>query len=399
MNVHPVLNSFLRDNKGDLQASPVREEKEWRQIMTEADQHALTPLFYRWLCQSGLDTYIPQTLCEQLKSRIFGIAARNLLLTKELGNVLKALAEREIPCISLRGPSLARLLYGDISLRPMGDLDLLVHKRDLLNVSATLTELGYAEMDRRPGFARNFSYTLKFIKEIHGWVIVEPHWTIAYPPFTTGLKMDEVWSRAVRGKMEDVHTWFLSKEDLLLHLCLHIVHREQSTPLLWLYELDRLIRTQSGSILWDQLLLTANESGQAFLVAQALNRLLVVFQTPIPDEVYAQLRGCEELRLEQLSNRSFQRRVTGLFLKDGCIDGRESFALFFHVKGIRAKIRYVSAILFPTLDFMVLQYGLSNRWQVLFAYFRRLAFLLREGLKGLVTIFHTARHSEPSPPQ
>ena len=97
MNLHPVLNSFLKDCKKDLQLPSVREEKEWNQIIAEADRQALTPLLYRWLCQSELDSHLPTRLCEQLKERIFGIAARNLILTKELMAILNALAIKRDP--------------------------------------------------------------------------------------------------------------------------------------------------------------------------------------------------------------------------------------------------------------------------------------------------------------
>ena len=297
----------------------------------------------------------------------------------------------------MRGPALAQQLHGDLTLRPMGDLDLLVQHKTLPQVTDTLIHLGYAEMDRRPGFARTFSYTLKFLKDRHGWVIVEPHWTIAYPPFSKHLNMDGVWTRTTPGRMGDIDTWFLGKEDLLLHLCFHIIHREESAPLLWLYELDRFIRINSESLQWTQIARHAKESRQELLVVRVLNRLREHFNTPVPDQAYSQLMVSQESQTDGVLQRSIQKRVVGLFLKDGCVDGRESFAFFFSIGGFKAKLHYVLAILFPTPEFMVLQYGLSSRWQLGLSYCRRLGFLACESLKGLVRLLFPTRHSEDSP--
>src|SRR5919108_84739 len=56
------------------------------------------------------------------------------------------------------------LLHITGTARPMGDFDLMVRKKDLRDVAATMRALGFREMDRRPGFAATYSNTLKFIK-------------------------------------------------------------------------------------------------------------------------------------------------------------------------------------------------------------------------------------------
>src|SRR5439155_1490518 len=88
-----------------------------------------------------------------------------------------ALAAAGIACAPLRGAALAERLYDHASARPAGDIDLLVRKTDLDAVEATLAALGFSAIDRRPGFAREFSYTLELARDAHGGVVVEPPWT------------------------------------------------------------------------------------------------------------------------------------------------------------------------------------------------------------------------------
>ncbi|MBI2002910.1 MAG: hypothetical protein HYS69_17315 [candidate division NC10 bacterium] len=69
------------------------------------------------------------------------------------------------------------------------------------------------------------------------------------------------------------------------------------------------------------------------------------------------------------------------------MDGKESLAVLFTLKGIRAKLKYALALLFPSPEFMRLEYGLTSGTQVGPAYLRRFRFLMWEGCKGIVRLF------------
>ena len=49
-----------------------------------------------------------------------------MLLTSELIKIMKLLEENDIKAIAFKGPTLAQLAYGDVTLRQYVDLDLLV---------------------------------------------------------------------------------------------------------------------------------------------------------------------------------------------------------------------------------------------------------------------------------
>ena len=117
------------------------------------------------------------------------VTARNLAMVHELRTMLTACRHAGITCAPLRGPALAEALYEDATARPMGDLDLLVRKTELASVQTMMQRLGYQLCDRRPGFAQAFSYTWEFFKTEPVPMIVEPHWSIAYPPFVERLDM------------------------------------------------------------------------------------------------------------------------------------------------------------------------------------------------------------------
>lgn len=385
--VHPFLMAILQGPGVEGCAPQSQDDQAWEKIVREADQQGLTSILYMWLNESHPNHRPSTALREQLKARAVRMAARNLLLAEELASVLRAFERAGIACAPIRGLALAELFYGDITARPTGDIDFLVRKKDLQMVADMLSELGFREMNHRPGFAQAYSYTLGFLKNRHGWIVAEPHWTIAYPPFADSVDMDAVWNRCVKRQVLGIESWSLGREDLLLHLGFHYLHHGGNAPLLWLYELDRLIRHDQTAPDWAQVTRLAAQMEQEMLLAEVLRRLTDTFETPVPDEVFSQLA----MSATRVSNRSTTGALAGRLVRSlagmSRSAAREELALFFALKGIRSKLRYLSALLFPSSEFMRLRYGLTARRQLPFSYVCRVGSVLREGCKGILCLF------------
>ncbi len=311
-----------------------------------------------------------------LEAEAAAVTARNLLLTDELAAVLNALDGAGVTAGLLRGPDLSLRLHGDPTLRPSGDLDLLIRPEELPAVTFALGALGYASMDRRPGFARDFYYTAKFFRNRLGWVIIEPHWSLAYPPFLERLDMAPVWARTTPAETFGAPVHRLAADDELLHLCLHRVHHGPAAPLLWDLELDRYVRLTGPGLDWERLRETARGSGQAFFLRRALEPVRASFGTPLPEG------WLEELPDEPDDSR--EGRLVRLLAAAPDVDGRESLAVWFTLRGLRRRSRYLFALLVPTPTFMRLQYGLSRRRQLPAAYLGRWSYFARMALRGLM---------------
>ena len=307
------------------------------------------------------------------------MTATNLVLAEELRAILTRCRDRGLACVPLRGLALAEQLHGPGALRPTGDIDLLLRRSDLPAMTELLTGLGYAVMEHRPGFAGTFSYTLEFVKDRHGWIVVEPHWTLAYPPFTEALDMEQAWSRCRKGRVAGITTWLLGDEDLLVHLCCHILHQGNQAPLLWWVELDRLIRRTQSRLRWDLIVAIAGQSGQSFLVSEVLQALRDRFQSPIPQST-----------LSRLAAESSEAPLTTLLVHAPGLNGREEFAQFLSLPGFRARLRYALGLLCPAPDYMIRRYGVRGRTGLGIAYVGRLFHLFREGLRWTGSLLNAA---------
>ena len=74
------------------------------------------------------------------------------------------------------------------------------------------------------------------------------------------------------------------------------------------------------------------------------------------------------------------------------VDGVESLATFFAIKGLGAKFRYARALLFPQPSFMMVQYGLTHRRQLGATYVRRIYWFSWQAAKGLARLYPGGAH-------
>ena len=100
------------------------------------------------------------------------------MLAEELVSILGFLDSEGIPAVPFKGPTLAVKLYGDLSLRGFGDLDIIIGERDALRARHLLIDRGYApewvETGELNQFLREKHEMLLY--RLDGKVRVDLHW-------------------------------------------------------------------------------------------------------------------------------------------------------------------------------------------------------------------------------
>ena len=368
--LHPYLLSLISGQPTPESVAGV----DWGQILREAVDHGLL-----WHL-SNSEAPSPE-IYEELKRKCLLVSARNLALAGELRLCLQALREARVECAPIRGVALMERVYGEIVARPMGDIDMLVRRCELDALREVLSSLGYREMDRRPGFSEAFSYSLKFLVERSFTIVVEPHLSIAYPPALARLDMDAVWARCVPTAVVGEPALSLCLEDTLLHLALHIAHRDHP-PLVWLWELDWLVRAEADDADWDLFVSSAREIGVERIVGHVLAELESVLDTPIPAEAAGRLLSEEGQREGALSQ---------VMAELSEVREREGLAQLLAIEGPGRKLRYLLGLLTPTREFMMQEYGLRSKIQLPWAYLRRGSSFAWEGAKGAARLALSGR--------
>jgi Uncharacterised nucleotidyltransferase len=249
------------DEAGDARLETL-SSSDWDVLTEESGRHGVAPLLYHRLRTFHSDIPIPANVMARLRHIYLQSAARSMHLYHELRKVLGLLRDANIPVIALKGAHLAELVYGNIAIRPMGDVDILVHKDDLVRVEETLLVMGYAPAEYHRQIAEDnyhFVYGLP-----NRELFVEVHWNILPSMYRFKIDIDGQWERSRQAIIAGVEISVLCPEDLLLHLCLHtsIIHLF-GMGLRPLYDIFETIRYYGKEIDWKQVQLHSEQWGEA----------------------------------------------------------------------------------------------------------------------------------------
>ncbi len=207
----------------------------WDQILTIALRHGVAPLLQRAL-QSGSElAHVPEPVRARIEEERRATALENLRNLGEFRRVAQALRKRDIPVIVLKGLHLAELVYRDVSLRPMVDVDLLVPRAQRNDAIAALLALGYGfeEEKLEYGFREERSGAIEAMLDgkyhvgmLHRQLgtAVEIHWTLADPLHPYSAPIEDIWRSAVTANLGDTDTLVMPPEFLLLHVCAHLAY-------------------------------------------------------------------------------------------------------------------------------------------------------------------------------
>ncbi len=151
----------------------------------------------------------------------------------------------DIPWLLLRGPVLGAALYGDVFLRPFGDLDVLVAEEHVVDVLRRLDEAGATPPAGALADAYYRRYHLHVQRYLPGParpVLAEVHWRIDHPYTLFTPDLSGVLARARPVPIMGIETSMPGPEDLLLLSALHLLKHAVWLPV-WVEQgrVDRLL--------------------------------------------------------------------------------------------------------------------------------------------------------------
>ena len=121
---------------------------DWELVLRKAARWRLAPLVYANVRQAVPFSLVPEPVTSQLRSLYHRETIRSVARRELLRATLLRLSDADIPVIVLKGAALSALVYPSPALRSMGDIDLLVRRRDLGRADEVLR--GSTEVARSP---------------------------------------------------------------------------------------------------------------------------------------------------------------------------------------------------------------------------------------------------------
>ena len=264
----------------------------WEAVVELALRQSVAPLLHRRLQVDGGLAQIPAAQACLLVAERRATALRNLRNYGEFRRVARMLGEAGIPFVALKGLHLADLVYRDIGLRPMSDLDILVPRAQLERALAALRAGRY-------GFNEMLAASVDALANVNEMVLVQEdlgiqldlHWQLNEPREAAGDLLAEVWRCARPARPGGAQALVLSPEILLLHICAHFactdVFAFNIRPLCDIAEIVQAHPTLD----WDVVTEQGSRYGWTRGIAAALRLARDHLAVPVPAPVLAALGG------------------------------------------------------------------------------------------------------------
>jgi hypothetical protein len=306
----------------------------------------MMPLLYRHLYTRYGGT-IPKDVLAALRHHYSRNAAANLVLTRDLLKISALFAGNDIPALPFKGPTLAGGVYGDLSLREAGDLDILIRETDVRQATDLLLANGYRRLAEHDDLGEpahlGAHWEAQFARD-DGTVGVElqwriePHWEVGRKSRKTAiaspLRPERLWERrqALPLPGAAVATPHLSPEDLLLILCVHGT-KHLWTRLAWICDVAETVRAYPD-LNWERVFRMARETDSERMLHLGLHLANDLLASALPDPIASRLSA-------DPTTSALARQVQVWLFRDTAPTLREEFRFHRQIrKQLRSRLSY-----------------------------------------------------------
>ncbi len=279
--------------------------REWssRVVLDDIDNGSqrLVPLLYRNLVRLG----VGQTEIGRYQGIYRKAWYENQLHLRDLRRVLAAMAAAGVECMVLKGIPLAVSYYEEIALRPMADLDILVHPSAATAAARALTDLGYS-----PAIDTAADLPVDFVNSINAANFVadsrsdvDVHWRVFLDYWREDAEAS-FWEASETAQAGDTKFRTMNASDLLLHACVHGIAWNPTPPMRWVADAAMILRARGSDFDWK----LASSRARVLGLALPFREALAYLETVIPDELTgvayrAEVRALRSTRRERLHHR------------------------------------------------------------------------------------------------
>lgn len=256
-------------------------ELNWEILTKMAYFHGLEPILFDLTRQNILSKEnIPQKTIADWERTYFSNVIKNTGFVDLLTNIVSASENENAPIIALKGMASTALLYRDLGLRSMADIDILCRQKNLTTLARILHDLGFQKRGHLQAHHLAFSH-----QELG--IMVELHFA---PQFIAKHKrklMDLFWEHRHWAEIDDTKIPILSLEDQLTFEMAHILDHVYLVSLKHYLDFAGWLTLFKGEINWASLRYLLTESGMFDDFDSIAHSLSDLFRIPLEIPVSA----------------------------------------------------------------------------------------------------------------
>ncbi|HEU5459762.1 MAG TPA: nucleotidyltransferase family protein [Pyrinomonadaceae bacterium] len=257
-------------------------------LFATAQAHGLLPLLHKHL--SSVADIIPGHFLSRLKRESVSNSQAVLHLIGKQMRIYRLFNEQGIPVALFKGPLLAEMAYGELSLRQAGDIDLLINRQHFDRARSLLESLGYAMYPQLTAAQLashlNNNCEIQFMRD-DWFTVVDLHWNLAPRSFVFRVEVDEVMSRLQSVSLAGTTVKTFGFEDSVLYQSMHGA-KHLWRRLEWITALAETLRSLP-EINWDVLLDRAFSAHATRILGLGMRLVEEFSDVPIPSHVLAAL--------------------------------------------------------------------------------------------------------------
>ncbi len=353
----------------------IQQKNNWDFIYKFSCVHGLAPMLYSQLPKRYYP-HIPVSIIKQLKHEYLKILLINQKKIQEIKYLYKIFNAKKIKAYLLKGIALALFYYDDIALRPMGDIDIYLNKKEAQVAFKKLQQLGYIiPRGLYPSgfYQRIFSQVHQHFPSLYHKkkdILIEIHYQLT--TLTEFSKTLNPWlEKKEMISYEGIGFYLFVPEIMLLHNCLHIYENflAGSIRLSWLYDLHQIIKKRKLN--WQFLLavftLLPEVSYPIFICNEFLN-------TPLPENV----------KIDKKSYFSYKKNFFLRTVSKANLDNQVYISPLKKIKGAKNKFLFILTDLFPRKEYMIQRYQIKKEKYYFLYYFYR---VVKAGGRGFQYLY------------
>lgn len=326
-----------------------RKGIDWVCFLKKAKDNGISAYVYSNLNKNKKSSpNIPVDIYEQLKRDYYLNALKNTLIFTVLGKFLESLKKVGLQVIVLKGGALAETIYGNMAVRPMSDIDLLIKKEDLLSVDKQLNMLGYRPSDISVNdidFSSAYLTTLDYRSSSKNSISFHIHWhfinsSVPNESYIQNVKIERIWQDAEKACIANGETFVMAPHHLLIHLSEHALRVMHSfNRYSYFCDIDRVIHFYKDRLNWESLIRDSFHFKLDRMVYLSLYFTAVFLNTKIPKDVLLRLKPKRFYLAERVFMSLISRNIR--------LSGLSYLVHFSQNRGLLKKMKFVGRTLFP----------------------------------------------------
>lgn len=389
-----ILNSLKKEEQLLLSACQLNSDEEtlhkievltagitdWKYFMERAVGTYTAPLLHKNFSRLSNKNTIPASVLSTLKDNYNNTLAHNIRLYDDFKKVTSFFNQAAINFIPLKGIMLAEVVYKDIGLRHLSDIDILVRNKDVEKAKDIILSMGWSLMGNRNTTVHPYSFVKgNSVLELHDKIYSE---TQHVGRITFQMNIEDYWSRAVKV----ANGMCLNPSDLVQHLCIHLIKH------FYFYELKitafcdikEVIKHYGEQIDWKLL----RDSSIKYDCLTEIQKILFLCKkywgANVSDVILEDNKRGVDKELEKTFLNFFRGNIREIAYNLS-YKNIPSINRIYQVKGLNNKLKYLLHGIFPSRKYIISRYRVKFKWMIYLYYIKRIGI----GLLKLIPILFT----------